>query len=111
MLLLIDIGNTHTHVGLANGAKIGTQLLANTSGWRDGATQREIEEFLAGAKVEGACFCSVVPKVSPFCVEYLKGKASKFLELNSSTIRGVGIDYPKPETIGADRLANAMAVK
>jgi type III pantothenate kinase len=31
------------------------------------------------------------------------------LELNSRTIRGVGIDYPRPETIGADRLANAVA--
>ena len=33
------------------------------------------------------------------------------LELSPKTIRGVGIDYPKPETIGPDRLANAVAVK
>jgi type III pantothenate kinase len=26
-------------------------------------------------------------------------------------LRGVGIDYPKPDTIGADRLANSVAVR
>jgi type III pantothenate kinase len=35
----------------------------------------------------------------------------EFLELNSETIRGVGINYPKPQSIGPDRLANALAVK
>jgi len=32
------------------------------------------------------------------------------LWLNSTVRLGVGIDYPAPETIGADRLANAAAV-
>ena len=32
------------------------------------------------------------------------------LELTPKTLRGVGIDYPKPNTIGPDRLANAVAV-
>jgi type III pantothenate kinase len=33
------------------------------------------------------------------------------VELNSRTLRGVGIRYPRPHTIGADRLANALAAK
>src|SRR3989442_6205956 len=33
------------------------------------------------------------------------------LELTPKTVRGVGIDYPEPETIGRDRLANAVAVR
>jgi type III pantothenate kinase len=32
------------------------------------------------------------------------------LVLTPKTLRGVGIDYPNPETIGPDRLANAVAV-
>ena len=32
------------------------------------------------------------------------------LELTPKTLRGVGIDYPRPQTIGPDRLANAVAV-
>ncbi|MBI3493628.1 MAG: type III pantothenate kinase, partial [Acidobacteria bacterium] len=35
----------------------------------------------------------------------------KTLILTAQTIRGVGINYPKPATIGPDRLANAVAVK
>jgi len=33
------------------------------------------------------------------------------LELTPKTLRGVGIDYPKPDSIGPDRLANAVAAK
>ena len=33
------------------------------------------------------------------------------LELTPKTLRGVGIDYPKPDTIGPDRLANAIAAR
>jgi type III pantothenate kinase len=35
----------------------------------------------------------------------------KPLRLTSATVRGIGINYPKPETIGPDRLANAVAVR
>src|SRR5213082_3706039 len=35
---------------------------------------------------------------------------TRVLWLNSTVKLGVGIDYPAPETIGADRLANAAAV-
>src|SRR5437899_2086157 len=33
------------------------------------------------------------------------------VELTHKTISGVGIDYPRPETIGPDRLANAVAAR
>ena len=33
------------------------------------------------------------------------------LELTPKTLRGVGIDYPQPHTIGPDRLANAVAAR
>jgi type III pantothenate kinase len=36
--------------------------------------------------------------------------ALEALQLTPKTIRGVGIRYPKPKTIGQDRLANAVAV-
>ena len=31
------------------------------------------------------------------------------LELNANTVCGIGVDYPKPQTIGPDRLANSVA--
>jgi type III pantothenate kinase len=111
MLLLLDIGNTHTHAGLSNHERVLWQRNARTAGWPDGSTARELERMLARRKIEGACFCSVVPKASGPCREWLEGRGIPFVELNSSSIRGVGVDYPRPRTIGADRLANAVAAK
>ena len=51
---------------------------------------------------------SVVPKKSR-AVKGAAGK-TKVLWLNSRLKFGVGINYPAPKTIGADRLANAAAV-
>src|SRR5213076_1265999 len=51
---------------------------------------------------------SVVPKKNRM-ISKVAGKA-RVLWLNSTVKLGVGIDYPAPETIGADRLANAAAV-
>src|SRR5438093_6207562 len=51
---------------------------------------------------------SVVPKKNRV-IEQVAGK-TKVLWLDSTLKLGVGIDYPKPKSIGADRLANAAAV-
>jgi type III pantothenate kinase len=111
MLLLLDIGNTHTHAGLANAERVLRQKNFETAGWRDGSTPRSIRQFIGRTQLTGACFCSVVPRATPHCARLLRGFKLNFLELNSKTLRGVGINYPKPPSIGPDRLANARAVK
>ncbi|MGZ8939242.1 MAG: type III pantothenate kinase, partial [Limisphaerales bacterium] len=111
MLLLLDIGNTHTHVGLATDQRVTRQQNFETPGWRDGSTPKRIRTFLGRNKISGACFCSVVPKASPHCARFLRALKIPFLELNSESLRGVGINYPKPRSIGPDRLANALAVR
>jgi type III pantothenate kinase len=111
MLLLLDIGNTHTHVGLATHGRVTRPQNFQTPGWRNGSTPKRIRAFLRGKKISGACFCSVVPKVSPHCARFLRALKIPFLELNSKSVRGVGINYPNPKSIGPDRLANAIAVK
>src|SRR5437868_1423712 len=52
--------------------------------------------------------CSVVPKKNG--VVRSAAKRSRILWLTPRVELGVGIDYPNPKTIGADRLANAAAV-
>ena len=111
MLLLLDIGNTHTHAGLASDKRVLRQQNFETPGWRDGATAQRIKQFVAGRKIAGGCFCSVVPAASNYCQGFLRALQIDFLEINAKTLRGVGINYPKPKSIGADRLANALAVK
>ncbi|HTI70751.1 MAG TPA: type III pantothenate kinase [Candidatus Limnocylindria bacterium] len=111
MLLLVDIGNTHTHVGLGDRRKVRPLFDLPTSGWETGANRRELQDLAGRTELTGACFCSVVPKASVCAIGVLRdlvGGAA--LQLTPDTLRGVAIKYPRPETIGQDRLANAVAV-
>ncbi len=112
MILLFDIGNTHTHIGLANDRRVLKQTDIPTRGWFGGKAAALVKKFIGVKKIEGAVLCSVVPRATPF-VRKTVGAIwiLDVLELSSKTVRGVGIDYPKPNSIGPDRLANAVAAK
>ena len=108
MLLLLDIGNTHTHLGLA-GRKVVRQTEIATTHWFDRKAGALIDRFCGKRKITGAALCSVVPKATKPAEMFLRGLGVPWVELTPKTLRGVGIDYPKPATIGPDRLANAIA--
>ena len=110
MILLLDIGNTHTHLGLADHRGIIKQRNIKTALWQQVSAAPHVRSFVGRKKLTGAAFCSVVPKASPHCWRFLKALGVRIVELNHRTIRMVGIDYPRPGTIGPDRLANAIAV-
>jgi type III pantothenate kinase len=131
MLLLFDIGNTNTHVGLANSRRVVKQADIPTAGWFNGAAAKLAKQFAGHARLDGVVLCSVVPRATPEVRKFIAqlgapstGSARKkirqhaetvlgvpMLVLTSKTLRGVGIDYPKPDTIGPDRLANAVAAR
>src|ERR1051326_374628 len=112
MMLLLDIGNTNTHLGLANSRRVVKQATVPTAAWFDGDAKKSVTRFVGRAPVEGAALCSVVPRATPLARRAIK-EAWRLpcLQLTPATLRGVGIAYPKPETIGPDRLANAVAVR
>jgi len=111
MIALFDIGNTHTHAGLAGGGKILRHIDIPTAGWKTGAAQRVAAKFFGAKAISGAALCSVVPAATPRVCQFVKSKfkADCFV-LTHKTARGVGVDYPRPATIGPDRLANAIGV-
>jgi type III pantothenate kinase len=112
MLLLLDIGNTHTHVGLARGARLLRSADLGTALWRTGAGEAALRRFVADAEIKGAVLCSVVPAATPRVVRAVRRQwTSDPLILSPHTLRGIGIDYPKPDSIGPDRLANAVAAR
>ena len=116
MILLFDIGNTHTHIGLANGRRVLQQTDIPTRAWFSGGAAALVKKFTGAAKIKGAVLCSVVPRATPLVrkfVAQLGAPASgvPLFELSARTICGVGIDYPKPDSIGPDRLANAVAAR
>jgi type III pantothenate kinase len=112
MILLFDIGNTHTHVGLADDRRVRRQTDIPTLTWFGGGATALVKKFTGAAKIDGAVLCSVVPRATPLVRKTVRAVWKlDTLELNAKTIRGVGIDYPKPNSIGPDRLANAVAAK
>lgn len=112
MILLFDIGNTHTHLGLANEERVTKVANISTSAWADGTADRLVAKFAGRAKIRAAALCSVVPSATPRAVQFV-GSAWQMdcFVLTPATLRGVGIDYPRPNTIGPDRLANAVAAR
>ena len=112
MIILFDIGNSNTHLALANARKLVKQAQIPTVDWFRGTAKAFVREFTGRAKVEGAALCSVVPRATPLAKKAIRELWNvDGLELTPKTLRGVGIDYPKPATIGPDRLANAVAVR
>ena len=112
MILLFDIGNTHTHVGLADEKRVINQFDIPTLAWSGSGATALVKKFVGAKPIEGAALCSVVPRATPLARKALRAIWKlEALEVNAQTIRGVGIDYPKPNSIGPDRLANALAAK
>jgi type III pantothenate kinase len=112
MILLFDIGNTNTHMGLANNRRVVKQANVPTAAWPSGSVKDTLLKFAGRNSVEGAALCSVVPAITPLVLKavWQLWKVDA-LELTPKTLRGVGIDYPNPKTIGPDRLANAVAAR
>jgi type III pantothenate kinase len=112
VLALFDIGNTHTHVGLANTSRVFRHLDLSTPLWRGFSWGKKAAAFFAKQNIQRAVFCSVVPAITPKVVQFIRNSLGvPQIELKPGSIRGVGIDYPAPNSIGADRLANAVAVR
>ncbi len=112
MILLLDIGNTNTHLGLATVSRVVKQANIPSATWSQGKAIALVAGFVAKARLEGAALCSVVPRITPLVRKAVLQLANlDCLELTPKTLKGVGIDYPKPDTIGPDRLANAVAAR
>jgi type III pantothenate kinase len=112
MILLFDIGNTHTHVGSADGRRVMKSADVLTREWFGGHAPAQVKQFAGRRGIDGAILCSVVPRATPLVRKAVQAiwKLTAF-ELSAKTVRGVGINYPKPQSIGPDRLANAVAAR
>jgi len=110
MLILFDVGNTNTHIGLADPHRVCRQIDIPTAHWKTGKAAPQLARFIGTAAIDGAALCSVVPGATPLITRHVRRRFGlPTLVLTHRTLRLVGIDYPHPETIGPDRLANAAA--
>jgi type III pantothenate kinase len=102
--LLIDISNSFVKLAFATTEKIGTPMRLATSK----LTATAMRRVLRGHMVRAIIVSSVVPKKNK-AIRAAAGSV-RVLFLNPKLDLGVGVDYPDPRSIGADRLANAAAV-
>src|SRR5689334_7830623 len=99
-LLLLDLGNTHTHLGLANGTRVLRQMDIRTTAWSDDTALAQLRRFVGRHRITGAALCSVVPRATPRAAGVIdRHWGFSPLILGPKTVRGVGIDYPKPGSI------------
>ncbi len=118
MLLTIDIGNTNITLGLYQNETLGPRWRIAT------AHERMPDEFglqflgflahvgVSPADLEGICLASVVPpltdKIVEACRRYLEHDP---LVVEAGVRTGVRIRYEDPRAVGADRVADAVAVQ
>jgi len=116
MLLVIDVGNTNTVLGVYDGE----QLVAH---WRlVTAHQQTVDEYgilarnllqyagLDAGEIRGVIISSVVPPLDLTLAEMVR----RYFKLDPLFVEpgiktGIRIHYENPQEVGADRIANAVA--
>lgn len=101
--LLIDNSNSFTKLALSSREKLGRVARIPTGE----VTEIRLRNTLQGWAFQAAVLSSVVPDKRDEIARFL-GR-TLLLIVGPRLKLGVGIDYPKPRTIGADRLANAAS--
>lgn len=108
-LIVVDVGNTSTAVGLWSDGRVSRVVHV------DGDTPRahaEAERRMGPRPVDGLAYLSVVPRENAAWRAFARRLGIPFLAVTHESIApplALSLDYPKPETIGADRLADAAA--
>lgn len=116
MLLAIDIGNTHTVFGIYKNAKLVadwrvTSMLQRT----EDEVGTQVKLFLKEARIplkniQGVGISSVVPNLTDiFSMMARKYFGVEPLIISSSLDLGIKIQYDDPNSVGADRICNAVA--
>jgi type III pantothenate kinase len=118
MLLTIDVGNTHTVLGLFEGEDVIEHWRLATDARR---TADEIavvlqgllaqSPLLKGADIDGIAICSTVPSVlnemREMCRRYYGDVTAVIVEPGIRT--GVPVRMDNPKEVGSDRIVNALA--
>jgi len=116
MLLAVDIGNTHTVIGVFKEDRL-------LNHWRTasdlGRTEDEIivmlkflldEHGIKKSDIKGAAISSVVPDLTPvlkiMCKKYFQVEP---LVVNAEVNLNFKVKYKDPSAVGADRICNAAA--
>ncbi len=116
MLLVIDVGNTNTVLGVFEGKELRAQWRLSTNRRQTadeyGILIRNLFELdgVEPKKIDGVMVASVVPPLN----SVLEEMATKYFHLKAvflgpGTRTGMAIHYDNPQEVGADRIADSVA--
>ncbi len=109
-VLVIDVGNTSTTVGLFRCGRVSRIQRLDTRNTTIASIGKIARAVAGQMSVTGAMIASVVPSVDRLWENALRTRVDGPIDFVRHTSQlGVEIRYPQPEKIGADRLANAAA--
>jgi type III pantothenate kinase len=114
-VLAVDVGNSETTLGLFHGDEVaGFWRLSSGRQTADevALTARALLETAVAPRPDGSVLCSVVPALTPAWLAALARVAGGTpLEVNATTAKELVIRYHDRNAVGADRIANAIAVR
>jgi type III pantothenate kinase len=116
MLLVIDVGNTETVLGIFDdGGRLSAHWRLSSTIHRTADECRIMlrmwaeEKGLKLSEVDGAVISSVVPSLTGIFIEMTRQAFSiDPVQVTSQTDSGLVIQIESPETLGADRICNAV---
>ena len=116
MLLVVDVGNTNTVVGLYDGDELGAHWRIATDNYRTSDELRVFFTMLLNqsgydpAAVTGCCISSVVPQLNSAISKVARQGFNLEPVLVEPGVRtGLKLQNENPKEIGADRIVNAVA--
>jgi type III pantothenate kinase len=116
MLLVVDAGNTQTHLGMFDGERLVEHwrfaTVRTSTADELGAALRNLLALrgLAFADVTGAIVSSTVPQLRPEWTDMAARYLGREMAVVGPGVRtGMPIRYDNPREIGPDRLVNAVA--
>ena len=110
-LAVVDVGNTSTAVGLWSDGRV--SRVAHCDGGFDEASRLDI---FSRRDIDAIAYVSVVPRADRKWRAFARERVLRLRQVSCTRFPfaipsrkvAISLDYPKPETIGADRLADAV---
>jgi len=116
MLWAIDVGNTQTAIGLHDGQEwVATFRLSTASHETEDELAAKLLALIQLSRFDFSCESLVIASVVPDQDRNWQRLASKWLKIEARFLRsgddaGISITYDPPHAVGADRIANSLAV-
>lgn len=115
MLLVMDVGNTDTVLGLFEGENLRGHWRVCTGNYRTGDELRMLFHMLLQTEgidpghIEGCCVSSVVPQLNP-ALEHIAHSVfgASLLMVGPGVKTGLMLQVENPKEVGADRIVNAV---